>query len=77
MHSLHHRRYLLFGLDAGRVKAVRARFRIGLQAIDHHGEVGLPDQKAFTTAGQQHAAVVGVDGGPRRLDAFDPERTVV
>ena len=35
--------------------------------------LALPDQKPLAAAGQQHAAVVGVDRRPRRLDALDRE----
>ena len=77
MHRLHDRRDLLPGLDARRIEAIGAGFRIGLQPVDHHGQIGLADQKAFAAAGQQHAAVVGIDRRPRRLDALDRESALV
>ena len=77
MHRLHHRRDLLFGADARRIQAIGAGLRIGLQPIDHHGEIGLANQKPLAASGQQYAAVIGVDRGPRRLDALDRERAVV
>ncbi len=52
MHRLDYRQYLFPGFDARRVEAIRARFRVSVEPVDHHGEVGLPDQKAFATPDQ-------------------------
>src|SRR5438874_9803805 len=59
------------------VEAICARLRIGIKAVDHHVQIGLPDQKALAAADQQHAAVVGIDRRARRLDALDRERALV
>ena len=77
MHRLHDRGDVFPGLDARRIEAIGAGLRIGVQAVDHQLEIWLPDQKGFAAAGQQHAAVVGVDRLARRLDALDRERTLV
>ena len=74
---MNHCRDLLLRFDAGRIEAVRAGFRIGVEPVDHHVEIGLPDQKPLAAAGQQHAAVVGIDRRPRRLDALDRKRALV
>ena len=77
MHGFDDRRDLLFGFYAGRIEAIGAGFGVGLQTIDHHGKIGLPDQKTFAASGQQHVALVGIDRRARRLDALDREVALV
>jgi len=52
MHGFYHGRDLLFGLDTGRIEAIGAGFGIGLKPVDHHGQIGLADQKALAASGQ-------------------------
>ena len=77
MHGLHDRGDLFLGLDARRIEAIGAGVRIGLQPVDHHVQIGLPPQEPLAAAGQQHAAVVGIDRRARRLDALDRKAALV
>src|ERR1700722_5549484 len=77
MHGLYDRRDLLPGFDARRIKTIRSRLDIGGQPVDHHVQIGLPDQKALTAPGQQNPAPVSIDRRARRLDALDRERAFV
>ena len=47
-----------------------------MQPVDHQAEILLPAQERFAAAGEQHAAVVGIDRLARRLDALDRERAI-
>ncbi len=57
----------------GAYRHVGSGFGIGLQPLDHQIEVLLAPQERLAAAGEQHAAVVGVDRLARRPDALDRE----
>ena len=78
MHRLHDRGDVLPGLDARRIEAIGARLRIGVQAgRSPCSRSAAPTRKRFAAAGQQHAAVVGIDRLARRLDALDRQRALI
>ena len=62
--------------DAGRIEAVGAGLGIGGEPVDHELQILLPAQKRLAAAGEQDAAVVGIDRLARRLDAIDRERAI-
>src|SRR5262249_55469090 len=51
-HRLDHGGDLFSGRKTGRIEAVSARFRKGLQPLDGGSKIGLADQKAFTARDQ-------------------------
>ena len=72
----HHGRNLFRRRDAGRIEAIGAGFGIGGEPVDHELQILLPAQERLAAAGEQDAAIVGIDRLARRPDAIDCERTV-
>ena len=76
MHRFHHRRNLFRRRDAGRIEAIGAGFGIGGEPVDHELQILLPAQERLAAAGEQDAAIVGIDRLARRPDAIDRERAI-
>ncbi len=54
---------LVLCLDARRIKAIRARFRVSGQPVDHQLQIGPAPQERLAAPGQKHAACVHIDRG--------------
>ena len=63
-------------MKAGCVKAIGAGFGVSREPVDHEFQILLPAQERFAAAGEQDAAVVGIDRPARRPDPVDGERAI-